>query len=184
MGSLSSSEKEVVEQFIEYGTDKFGFDTGRALPLTLVFLGERDGVLIGAGDSEDEQFIESLLDEHGVPYKKDSSNNAFFISKSSSHLSRYNPTGSAKQTGKFLGYPDDAIEAYANRSDPLGDFSQLLEEKSNMSESKWSDKAFLIEYIPAPTEEGLQESLDCQKRYEKALRSASVDLSDAHNRRL
>lgn len=183
MGTLSSAEKSCVEEFIEYGSDKWGFDTGRALPMTLVFLGERDGCLIGASDSEDMEFLRELFDKYGIPYKE-ASNDAFFVAKSSSHLSRYDPLGSDRDTGRFLGYPEDAVDFYVNNSDRVSEFHSFIQNESSISEGEWGDKAFLIEYVPCPNEKSVQAALDRQKQYESALRSASVDLSDAHNRNL
>lgn len=181
MGSLSSSEISCIEEFIEYGVDKWGFNTGRALAMTLVFLGERDGCLVGASDSEDADFLRELFDEYGVSYKEDTSNNAFFVSKSSSHLSRYDPLGSDRELGKFLGYPEDAIDFYVNNSDRVDKFTSFIKNESSISESEWEDKSFLIEYVPCPNSSSVQGAIDRQKQYERALSSAGVDLSNAHN---
>lgn len=102
MASLSSSEKQVIEDFIDYGTDKFGFNTGKALPLTLVFLGERDGCLLGGKDSADDDFLQDLFEDNSIPHKI-VSGDQFFVAKSQSHLQKYDPAGSAEEVGRFLG---------------------------------------------------------------------------------
>lgn len=184
MSSLSSTEKSFIESFIDYGVEKFGFDTGRSLPITLVFLGERDGCLVGVSDADDADFVRGLLSDCNIPYAEDDKNSGFYIAKSSSHLSRHNPLGSATDTGEFFGYPADAIEFYENDSKQLITFEAYLTDETSMSIEEWADKVFLIEYIPAPTAVSVEQALERQEQYEQALRSVSVDLSQSHNRSL
>lgn len=184
MSSLSSAEETVIESFIEYGVETFGFDTGRALPITLVFLGERDGCLVGVSDTDDADFVRELLSDCEIPYVEDDRHSGFYIAKSSSHLSQHNLLGSDTEVGEFFGYPADAIEFYVNDSERLNTFEAYLTDETSMTLEEWSEKAFLIEYIPAPTESAVEQALERQSQYERALQSVSVDLSQAHNRSL
>jgi len=183
MASLTSSEKEAIEQIIEYGIDTFGFNTTRVLPLTLVLLGERDGCLIGVTEKEEAEFLEDTLSNAGISFNKDTSKNyRFFIAKSDSHLTK-NSVGEGRPDGEFFGYPDDSIEFYCSSSDPVKEFEEFMRNSSSHSFESWGDKTPLIEYIPAPTEESVEQALEREKSYENALRSASVDLSNAHDYR-
>lgn len=184
MGSLSSAEKSVIRDVIEYGTrgtESFGFNTGRALPLTLVLLGERDGCLFSVTEESEAEFLEETFSSAGLSFEQSNKNGIyrFFIAKSDSHLRR-NTIGEGRPDGEFFGYPEDAIEFYCSSSDPVEEFEEFMR-RSSYSFASWGDKTPLIEYIPAPSEESIIEALEREKQYEKALHSASIDLSDAHN---
>lgn len=177
MSSLSSAEREAVREFIEFGTDTFGFDTGRALPLALVLLGERDGCLISCTEASEAEFVESCLSDADIPYLRDDAGNLrrFFVAKSERHL-RSNSVGEGRPDGKFFGYPDDSIEFYCSSSDPVGEFEEFMRD-SQYDFDSWGDKTPLIEYIPAPSASSIEEALEREERYERALKSCSVDFS-------
>lgn len=184
MASLSTSHQDVVRDFIEYGKSEFGFSTHKALVISLVLTGERDGCLIGVSDSNRADKLKEILGD-SVPYEynKSRSDHQFYIGKSEKHINKYKPASAgARKIGKFFGYPDSAIDFYVNNYDRTEQYEDFLEsDDSPITPAEESDKLFLIEYIPEPSESGIQEALDRQKRYETVLNSLSVKLSDANN---
>lgn len=178
MGSLSEKQKQFLEDYLEFATDTFGVDSKGVLNTALVCMGERDGCLTGL-QGENAEFVTGLCEEYGIPYVSD--NNGVFFAKSESHLSQYPPVGAdAKTTGKFLGYPDTAIEFYQTHSDPTSESDKFLSEHSNFDESDWSSW-YLIEYIPESTEAAYKEAKRKQEQYEEALKYCSVDFSGVRN---
>lgn len=173
MGSLSNSEQECIESIIEYADDTFGFDSKNALTVALVCLGERDGCLVG-GSRDDISFLKDLFIEHNIPYVEDSSVGSLYVAKSESHLSQYNPLGGDKKVGRFLGYPEEAIEFYITSSDPLTEYDEFVEDSARKDVTR---DLFLIDYIPKPTNESISEAKKRQSQYERALKSSTVDFS-------
>lgn len=181
MKSLTSPEKTAIRKIIEFGKDTYGFDTGRVLPMTLVLLGDRDGCLFAVTNLNEADFLEGQLTTAEVPFLQSESSGIyrFFIAKSPSHL-RSNPPGEGRASGFFFGYPEDAIDFYCSSSDPLGEFEKFMLNKASGSFQSWESKTPLIEYIPAPSEDSIEETLRREKQYEDALKSAQVQISDAH----
>lgn len=172
--SLTSEQKQFIEELSDYATDTFGFDTKAVHMAALVFLGERDGCLIGVDDSNELEYLTDLCEEYDIPYTSESS--GIFLAASSSHLSRNNPKhADARTTGEFLGYPDDAIEFYIGESNPIEKYEEFMKNHSTLTLPD-VERLDFIEYIPAPSEEAVQRAKDREQSYKSALSRCGVSL--------
>lgn len=170
---LPTKQKTILNEIKEYGSNNFGFDTTRLNALLLVCTNDRTGCLFTVDNKEQLNFLKQKIDALDLYYKEQQNGPlGLYITNSKSLLSNLSESD-PYSVGKLFGYPEDAIEFYQNSDDPLTEFDEFLENETEYSVSEFEDKISQIEYIPSPTQSGIEEALRRQKQYENTLSSYS-----------
>lgn len=170
---LSTEQKNILQELQEYGSNNFGFDSSRVSHILLVCTGDRDGCLFTVDDKNQFKFLLEKLEALDLHYKEQENGPlGVYITNDKSLLRQFSESDTYSK-GKLFGYPEDAIEFYQNSTDPLTEFENFLEEDTKYSISEFNDKTNHIEYIPSPTQRGIEEALQRQQQYESTIKSYS-----------
>lgn len=168
---LSTEQKNILNEIKEYGSNNFGFDTTRITALLLVCTKDRDGCLFTVDNKEQLNFLKQKIDALDLYYEEQQNGPlGLYITNSKSLLSNLSELD-PYSVGKLFGYPEDAIEFYQNSNDPLTEFEEFLENETKYSGAGFYDKISQVEYIPSPTQSGIEEALQRQQKYESTLKS-------------
>jgi hypothetical protein len=175
------AEKSDIEKyFLQILPEIFPSDECRGL-LTLV-AGERPGVLLMSVKEEDEKLVKNFCEDFGLELEFMGERNELldpgaFITDDLERFSMLEDSYgnfygcSDGAVGKFLGYPEEAIEFYSETEVPGEEYRKKLTELHDRGEIDDEDLRYLqlVDYVPRPEKENILRAVEEGKRKEKAL---------------
>lgn len=167
---LTAKQETIIEELVEYGSNRFGFNTDRTAHLLLVCTGDRPGCLFTVKNKEQLEFIKGKIDKLDLYYKEQK--RGLYITNNKSLMQDFSKSDTYS-IGTLCGYPEQAIEFYQDSDYPVSDFDLFIKNETNYSLKEFDDKTSCIEYIPSPTQEGIEEALQRQQKYESTITSYS-----------
>ena len=181
------AEKSDIEKyFLQILPEIFPSDECRGL-LTLV-AGERSGVLLMSVKEEDEELVKNFCDDFGLELefmgeRNDLLDPGAFITSDPDRLavledSYGNFYGcSDEAVGKFLGYPEEAVEFYSEAEIPGEEYRKKVTYLHNNGVLGDEDLKYLqlLDYVPFPKKENILQAVEEGKRKKKKLERFDED---------
>jgi len=197
---LAVEDEQVLEK---YFLDRF---SGRimdeeAYHLLLLVMGLKPGVLVMSADNSQRKLLENFCKDSGLEmmvvegekrplldrllsrdsrFRKDSiylarKKERFSILKQSS--GNFNGF-SDEAVGRFLGYPDEALQFYSEEEIPGQTFQKFVERKMEEGEISEEDLGYLdlIGYLPKPEISGFREAVEEASKRERKLRELDEEM--------
>ena len=176
------AEKSDIEKyFLQILPEIFPSDECRGL-LTLV-AGERPGVLLMSVKEEDEDLVKNFCDDFGLELefmgeRTELLDPGAFIASDSEKFSVLEDSYgnfygcSDEAVGKFLGYPEDAVNFYSEAEIPGEEYSEKVTVlyRSGAIDENDLKHLQLIDYVPRPEKESILQAVEKGKMKEEKLR--------------
>lgn len=125
--------------------------------------------------------MEELLDALELEYyteKRSESAYQMYVTDDKAHLDYYTPLEDKESLGKFFDYPREDVEWFTEEEKRAAarEFEkQFPEEELPHSLEEYKRKTWLVEFVPKPTPERIENAVQVQEQYEQALQNADYE---------